>query len=168
MTFCVVNNNIIGFSRTLSRLLCTRLQTACLMSNSERYDENLLKSFRVLDNDNTDDDDHDGGRKNSRSLSQYSQYTDPDAPLEYASLNESSTFSCYINLLNTIIGSGVLGLPYAVGYCGVVLGVILILVFGAINIFSCHLLTVVCWESSTTCILLFSDRKEYTPIDLYD
>lgn len=117
-----------------------------LMLKSERNEEQLLKSFIMLDNanDNISDSfsDDGGGRKNSRSLSQYSQYTDPDAPLEYVSLNDSSTFSCYINLLNTIIGSGVLGLPYAVGYCGVVLGVVLILVFGALNIFSCHLLTV--------------------------
>ena len=113
------------------------------MSNSERNEENLLRSFRLLsDASDGHESEHQGsGRRKSRSLSEYSQYTDPDAPLEYVSLNDSSSFSCYINLLNTIIGSGVLGLPYAVGYCGVVLGVVLILVFGAVNIFSCHLLT---------------------------
>ena len=102
--------------------------------------DKLLRSFRLLE----DGDEEEKGRKQSRSLSilsDYSQYTDPDAPLEYVSLNHSSTFSCYINLLNTIIGSGVLGLPYAVGYSGLVLGIILIIFFGALNIFSCHLLT---------------------------
>ena len=141
----------------------------------ERNEEQLLKSFVRLHSNNSTDANSDGymysdggGRKNSRSMSQYSQYTDPDEPLEYVSLNDSSTFSCYINLLNTIIGSGVLGLPYAVGYCGVVLGVILILFFGALNIFSCHLLTlcagqftnVVCGQTHSlsltlSCVMLF-------------
>ena len=108
---------------------------------SETNDDGLLKPFRLLDGNGDKEHYSDGGRKKSRSLSTYSQYTDPDEALEYVSLNDSSTVSCYINLLNTIIGSGVLGLPYAVGHCGVVLGVVLILGFGVLNVFSCHLLT---------------------------
>lgn len=57
-------------------------------------------------------------------------------------LHEASTFSCYINLLNAIIGSGVLGLPYAFAQSGYLLGFILIVVAYCITMFSLHLLTI--------------------------
>lgn len=114
-----------------------------MSGEDDELEQNLLKSLKVLeDKKSRGGPKYDStGRRISRALSEYSQYTDPDEAMEYVSLNDSSFLSCYINLLNTIIGSGVLSLPYAVGYCGAVLGVILIIFFAAVNTISCHLLT---------------------------
>ncbi len=49
-------------------------------------------------------------------------------------------FSSFINLTNTIIGSGVLGLPFAFANTGWFLGSILMVVAGAATTFSLHLL----------------------------
>jgi len=50
----------------------------------------------------------------------------PEADL----LNRSSWLSCYINLTSTILGAGMLGLPYAYANLGWVLGAILIILCG--------------------------------------
>ena len=77
-----------------------------------------------------------------RASSVYSQYTDPDLPVEPIQLNDASSLSCFINLTNTIIGAGVLSLPYAVAYSGSALGVVLISVSGIAQILSLHLLSI--------------------------
>ena len=54
----------------------------------------------------------------------------------------ASSLSSYINLTNTIVGSGMLGLPYAVAKSGWVLGLVLLAISGVATIFSLHLLTI--------------------------
>jgi amino acid permease len=49
-------------------------------------------------------------------------------------------FSSFINLTNTIIGSGVLGIPFAFANTGWVLGGVLMLIASSASIFSLHLL----------------------------
>lgn len=56
--------------------------------------------------------------------------------------NEATSLSSYINLTNTIVGSGMLGLPYAFANTGWVLGSILISLSGMASIFSLHLLSI--------------------------
>ena len=87
-------------------------------------------------------DDEDGGKKERRASSVYSQYTDPDAPEEPVILNDASSLSCYTNLTNTIIGSGVLGLPFAIANSGLILGLILVGTSAGLAIFSLHLLSI--------------------------
>lgn len=81
-------------------------------------------------------------QKARRGSSAFSQYTDHDFNLGVVHLNEASLLSCYMNMTNTIIGSGVLGLPYALAHSGSVLGVILIFVSAIAGIFSLHLLSI--------------------------
>ena len=57
-------------------------------------------NFRLLKTE-----DEEGGTYNKRTAS-YSTYSDPGAIQEPVVLNEASSLSCYINLTNTIIGSG--------------------------------------------------------------
>lgn len=49
-------------------------------------------------------------------------------------------FSCYINLTCTILGSGILGIPYAVSDVGWIAGLALILVCGLLGGFTLHIL----------------------------
>jgi amino acid permease len=51
-------------------------------------------------------------------------------------------FSSYVNLTNTIIGAGMLGLPYAFAKSGWVLGSILLFIGAISTIFSCHILSI--------------------------
>eukprot|EP00606_Chrysophyceae_sp_TOSAG23-5_P000928 GSChrysophyteH2.ASY1.ANO1.1285.1 assembled CDS len=53
--------------------------------------------------------------------------TSPEADL----LNKSSWLSCYINLTSTILGAGMLGLPYAFSEMGWILGTVLLIVCAA-------------------------------------
>lgn len=98
---------------------------------------NSDNNFRLLKTE-----DEEGGTIKNRTVSGYSNYSDPGAVPELAALNEASFISSYMNLTNTIIGSGVLGLPYALAYSGSVLGVILIIVSAVCGIFSLHLLAI--------------------------
>lgn len=54
----------------------------------------------------------------------------------------ATSLASWMNLTNTIIGAGVLALPYAVAYSGVVLGVLLIVGSAAMQIFSLHILSI--------------------------
>lgn len=72
----------------------------------------------------------------------YTQHTDPGAEVDDIILNDASFVSCYTNLTNTIIGSGVLGLPYAIANSGLILGVMLVLISSGLTIFSLHLLAI--------------------------
>lgn len=87
-------------------------------------------------------DEEDMDKKERRASSVYSQYTDPDVPEEPVVLNEASSLSCYANLTNTIIGSGVLGLPYAIANSGLILGLILVVISSGLSIFSLHILSI--------------------------
>eukprot|EP00602_Paraphysomonas_sp_CaronLab_P002598 CAMPEP_0185020326 /NCGR_PEP_ID=MMETSP1103-20130426/2919_1 /TAXON_ID=36769 /ORGANISM="Paraphysomonas bandaiensis, Strain Caron Lab Isolate" /LENGTH=453 /DNA_ID=CAMNT_0027551155 /DNA_START=88 /DNA_END=1449 /DNA_ORIENTATION=- len=55
-------------------------------------------------------------------------------------MNTASVFSCFCNLANTILGSGMLGLPYAFAHTGWVLGSLLIVLCGISSAFSLHTL----------------------------
>ena len=58
-------------------------------------------------------------------------------------INSSTIGACVLNLLSTIIGSGVLGLPYAFSKTGWVLGVFILVSTGILSAFSLHL-TCIC------------------------
>jgi hypothetical protein len=58
-------------------------------------------NFRLLK-----EEDEEGGTIKARTVSGYSNYSDPGLPLEPLALNEASFLSSYMNLTNTIIGSG--------------------------------------------------------------
>jgi amino acid permease len=49
--------------------------------------------------------------------------------------------SCFVALTNTILGSGMLGLPHAFAACGYLLGSVLLLASGGISAFALHLLS---------------------------
>lgn len=57
-------------------------------------------------------------------------------------LNEATVFSSYVNLTNSIIGSGILGLPYAFAASGWTLGYALVLFAGLCTTFSLHCLAI--------------------------
>lgn len=59
-----------------------------------------------------------------------------------ATTNNASVLSCYVNLANTILGSGMLGLPYAFANSGWILGSILLIVSCASSAFALHTLSV--------------------------
>lgn len=82
-----------------------------------------------------------GGRLRSRvSRTSFAEIHDTDTPTPHLEYAEASSISSVINLTNTIVGGGVLGLPFAVGSCGFVLGSCLLIGAAALTIFSCHLL----------------------------
>ena len=54
--------------------------------------------------------------------------------------NAASEFSCFVNLCNTILGSGLLGLPYAFSRSGWFTGTILLVVCGSLSSFALHCL----------------------------
>lgn len=54
---------------------------------------------------------------------------------------DADLLGSYVNLTNSIIGGGTLGLPYAFAGCGWILGTILVVLFGVATCFSLHLLT---------------------------
>lgn len=56
--------------------------------------------------------------------------------------NIGTKFSSYINLTNTIIGAGMLGLPYAFAKSGWILGSVLLFIGAITTIFSCHILSI--------------------------
>jgi hypothetical protein len=57
-------------------------------------------------------------------------------------LRETGTFSSVVNLTNSIIGSGILGLPYAFAASGWYLGYALITLAALLTLFSLYLLSV--------------------------
>ena len=67
--------------------------------------------------------------------------TDSKEDYEKSHGNLATFFSAYISLTNTIIGSGVLGLPYAFSCTGWFLGLILLVVCATLSAMSLHLLT---------------------------
>jgi hypothetical protein len=119
-------------------------------------------NFRLLE------DEEGQKRKGSRS---YSFYSDPGVPLDEVVLNEASFLSSYMNLTNTIIGSGMsptfffsLILVRSVGFalCSRLLWICAWIDSHLYFLYSWHLLiayfVTVCEESSSTFFLLFCDR----------
>ena len=62
------------------------------------------------------------------------------APSTAAPMPSSSLLAGSLNLLNTIVGGGILSLPYAFKSCGMIIGILYQLVFGAASWYGCHLL----------------------------
>ena len=56
--------------------------------------------------------------------------------------NRATWLSCYINLTSTILGAGMLGLPYAYANMGWILGTLLILLCGTAATFALYFLAV--------------------------
>lgn len=67
---------------------------------------------------------------------------EPTGSIVVQGFQGASSLSSYINLTNTIVGSGMLGLPYAVAKSGWVLGLSLLAISGLATVFSLHLLTI--------------------------
>ena len=86
-----------------------------------------MSDFKLLSEDDKEEN-------RTPAVSVYSHHTDV--------LNEASAISCYTNLTNTIIGSGVLGLPFAIANTGLVLGILLLVASGVLAFFSLHLLSI--------------------------
>lgn len=59
-------------------------------------------NFRLL----KEEDEEGGATIKRRTASGYSVYSDPGLGLDHMALNEASFLSSYMNLTNTIIGSG--------------------------------------------------------------
>ena len=55
----------------------------------------------------------------------------------------ATVLSSTINLLNTIVGSGVLSMPFALVHMGVAFGAVLVFVMGAVTVFSMYLMSAV-------------------------
>lgn len=65
----------------------------------------------------------------------------------------ASLFSCIMNLANTILGAGMLGLPHAFASNGYALGIILLFVFAILAAFGLHLLAMISLER-------FSEKRD--------
>merc|ERR1712151_891304 len=53
---------------------------------------------------------------------------------------KSGIFGAQLNMSNTIVGAGIVGLPYAYMQCGFVIGILLTVVVGCITVKSCNIL----------------------------
>eukprot|EP01084_Bolivina_argentea_P173181 299963_1 len=72
---------------------------------------------------------------------------------EYKNTQKTGTiFSSTLNLSNTIIGAGVLGIPSAIKNSGYVMGILLFIVFGSIAAYTMHL---------TMCVALCVEYSSY-------
>ena len=65
-----------------------------------------------------------------------------------AMMHQASWISCYLNLINTIMGAGMLGLPYAFSKMGWVLGLALLTSSAVLAIISLHLISLACLRTS--------------------
>lgn len=54
----------------------------------------------------------------------------------------ASTYSCTLNLMNTMVGAGILTLPYAVAQMGVILGLGVMVLAASSTLFTLHILSV--------------------------
>eukprot|EP01038_Epipyxis_sp_PR26KG_P006069 gene6069-8356_t len=63
-------------------------------------------------------------------------------PLQKQYHKSSSWFSCYLNLCGTIIGAGIISIPYAFSKVGWILGLLLLIICASISMLSLHFLAV--------------------------
>ena len=66
-----------------------------------------------------------------------------------STFRQATMLSCYFNLTNTIVGSGMLGLPYAYAASGWVVGTFLLLICGASSAFALHTLSLCAQKMGT-------------------
>jgi len=59
---------------------------------------------------------------------------------EREGMHKASLFSCVVNLANSIIGAGILGLPHGMKECGLALGIMVMSICCLMSTFSLHLL----------------------------
>jgi amino acid permease len=71
-----------------------------------------------------------------------------DVDIEHSLLNKASSFSCYVCLANTIMGAGMLGLPYAFAKAGWLLGTFLMCFCAASSFFALHELSICAAKTS--------------------
>lgn len=84
----------------------------------------------------------DFGEAPERRKSSYAEREQQKLATGEIDITEASSISCYMNLTNTIVGSGMLGLPYAYANTGWILGSLLIVVSGIASVFSLHILAI--------------------------
>lgn len=60
--------------------------------------------------------------------------------IEAKSMNQASWMSCYISLGSTILGAGILGVPYAISLMGWIPGMIFLFMSAALSFFGLHLM----------------------------
>jgi len=77
-----------------------------------------------------------------------------------AKMGFASTGSCVVALTNTILGSGMLGLPHAFSSCGYILGLFFLVLGGIMSSFGLHLL---CCSANT----LWRQEGSRTPTSFY-
>eukprot|EP01083_Nonionella_stella_P065782 172634_1 len=68
--------------------------------------------------------------------------TNTRIPESKASAGESSSFGAICNLTNTVVGAGIIGIPFAIDRAGFVLGVISLIVMGIATEFTLNLIVV--------------------------
>lgn len=77
--------------------------------------------------------------------------------------HKATWFSCYINLTNTIVGSGMLGLPYAFSNTGWIFGTALMCVCATLSATALHLLSVCAFRVGGPNVSFYSVAKHATP-----
>ena len=93
--------------------------------------------------DSTDDPDRES-RASRTSRDSWTDVIRESIPvsLESALLNKASPFSCYACLTNTIMGGGILGLPFAMAGAGWAVGLTLMILCSTSSVFALHELSV--------------------------
>ena len=79
------------------------------------------------------------------------------------SIGSSSWFSCYVNLTATVLGAGILGLPFAFTATGFVIGPILIVICGGFSIMGLHLLSLTASKVKSGVVTFYSVAELASP-----
>ena len=111
---------------TVTNPIAERRSQDIELSTSTDYTDAPSPTFRDLMHENADDRQ---GSEGARSVSLDS------------TMNNASIMSCFVNLANTILGSGMLGLPYAFANSGWLLGSILLILSCISSAFALHTLS---------------------------
>ena len=100
--------------------------------------------YEVVDRESvggSDSDDDGGSRRVASGKQSGSAATHHSNSSGSSRMGMASLGSCVVALTNTILGSGMLGLPHAFAACGYLLGLFLLLASGAMAAFALHLLS---------------------------